>query len=233
MQPTRLETIKLAVVDDHTLFRQGLLKLIKLANRDSNYQILFDAGGAYDMKEKLDIRNPPDIILMDITMPDGDGFEAVHWLNQYCPGVKVLVVSMVFTEAAIIRMLKMGIKGYLSKEIEERDVYAAIDAIAKGGFYYTDYRSKNLLEIFQYEGQTVAGKPALLLNHQIAQQLNETERTFLKYVCTELTYQQISEKMNVSPKTVDDYRDKLFKKLGVKTRVTLALYAVKHELVEL
>ena len=208
-----METVKLAVVDDHTLFRQGLLKLINFGSKDndSHYHILFDAGGAEEMKIKIDKKNHPDIILMDIGMPDGDGFEGVHWLNQYCSKVKVLVVSMIHTEEAMIRMLRLGVKGYLTKEIEANDVYSAINAIHKGGYYYTDYITGHLLDMFQHEGQRVNGRPALTLIDSGATYLNETERSFLKWVCTDLTYMQIAEKMNVSFKTIDDYREKLFK----------------------
>jgi DNA-binding NarL/FixJ family response regulator len=233
METSQLDVIKLGIVDDHTLFREGLMKLINLANkeRNTNYKVLFDAAGANDMMKRLDKRNPPDIALMDIGMEDGDGFEAVLWLNEYCPKVKVLVVSMIFTEEAMIRMLRLGVKGYLTKHIESKDIYAAIDAISKGGYYYTDYITGHLLDIFQHEGQKVNGRPALLLNESAGIFLTEKERIFLKWVCSELTYMEISEKMNMSHKTADDYREKLFKKLGVKSRVTLALFAVKHGLV--
>ncbi|MGB8194830.1 MAG: response regulator transcription factor [Chitinophagaceae bacterium] len=232
MKPESNSTIKLAVVDDHTLFRQGLLKLIHMADRHSNYKVLFDAGGAEEMKGCIDKRELPDIILMDIEMPEGDGFEGVHWLKQYYPQVKVLVVSMIHTEEAMIRMLRLGVKGYLTKGIEAEDVYAAIDAISKGGYYYTDYITGHLLEIFQHEGQKFNGLS--LTTHDFpGGNLNETERTFLKWVCTELTYMQIADKMNLNFKTIDDYREKLFKKLHVKTRVMLALYAVKHGLVKI
>jgi len=234
MKSETLTTIKLAVVDDHNLFRQGLLKLIKMANRNNIYEVLFDAGGAYEMQEKINKKELPDIILMDIDMPDGgDGFEAVHWLGQYYPQIKILVVSMIHTEEAFIRMLRLGVKGYLTKAIEAEDIYSAIDAISKGGYYYTDFITGHLLDIFQYEGQAIDSKLLFSSQESPASLLNETERIFLKWVCSALTYQEIAGKMNVSFKTIDDYRERLFKKLKVKTRVTLALFAVKHGLVKL
>ncbi len=221
------QVIKLVLVDDHTLFRQGLLKLLT-QSASNNYEVIFDASGANEMMEKMEKKNPPDIILMDIGMDDGDGFEGVNWLRQYYPEVKVLVISMINTEDAMLRMLRMGVKGYLTKDIEASDLHNAIEAISKGGYYYTDYITGHLLDVFQHNGQGEQPK-----YDAPGSNLNETERVFLKWVCTDQTYKEIAEHMNLNFKTIDDYRERLFKKLHVKTRVTLALYAVKQGLVDI
>jgi two-component system, NarL family, invasion response regulator UvrY len=231
MKQEQTTKIKLAVVDDHTLFRQGLLKILQQPEKIKNgCTVLFDVPGSDAMKEKIERKNLPDIVLMDIDMDEGDGFEGVNWLKQYYPEVKVLVVSMINKEDAMLRMLRMGVRGYLTKDIEAEDIYEAVDVISKGGYYYTDYITGHLLEVHQHDGQPLN---TFLKPGSATAQLTETERTFLKWVCTDFTYAKIAEEMNLSFKTIDDYREKLFKKLQVKTRVTLALYAVKHGLVQL
>lgn len=216
-------TLNLALVDDHNLFRKGLIKLINLVETKTTYNILFEAENGHDLKEKM-IQPPfPDIILMDINMPDMDGFEAVEWLQRTHPSCKILVVSMLESEEAILRMLRLGVKGYLSKDIEVDDMHRALEAIASNGFYYSDLATEILNHNLNGTGKV----------NNNAIYLSENEREFLKLATTELTYQQIADKMNLSPKTIDGYREALFARLNVKTRVTLALYAVRHGIVQL
>ncbi|SRR5258706_227250 len=221
--------IKIAVVDDHNLFRKGLIKLINLGDTHSRYTILFEAENGFDLKEKLNKTLLPDIILMDIDMPDMDGYETVDWLHKYHPDISILVVSMFETEEAIIRMIRMGVKGYLSKDIEVEDMHLALEAIANKGFYYSDFVSgvmANNLQIHEFsENNSIGNEPW--------SNLSENEREFLKFACTELTYQQIADKMNLSPKTIDGYRETLFHRFKVKSRVSLAMYAVKNGLVKI
>ncbi|RYD78806.1 MAG: response regulator transcription factor [Sphingobacteriales bacterium] len=212
--------ITIALVDDHTLFRKGLSGLIEMV--DENIDILFEADNGVDLQKKLDPENLPDIILMDINMPVMDGFESVVWLNKNHPEIKVLIVSMVENEESIIKMLKLKVKGYLSKDVEPAELGAALNAIMSKGFYYTDFITGKLVHTLQSEHE----RESLVA-------LNEKERKFIQLACSELTYNDIAGEMFVSPKTIDGYRNNLFEKLAVKSRVGLALYAVKHGLVKL
>lgn len=220
----QLKKQKVAIVDDHNLFRKGLIKLINLGDKNNNYSILFEAENGNDLKEKLNKKNLPDIIIMDIEMPDMDGYEAVEWLRKYHPDINILVVSMFESEESILRMMRMGVKGYLSKDIEVEDMHLALEAIVNKGVYYTDRVSGVMANSLQNH---FAGGNA---SHNKSKELSENEREFLKLACSEMTYQQIADKMHLSPKTVDGYRDNLFKKFNVKSRVGLALYAVKNGL---
>lgn len=214
------QKIAIALVDDHRLFRKGLLGLIEMV--DDQVDVLFEADNGLDMQKKLQSDNLPDIILMDINMPEMDGFESVGWLNRNYPKIKVLVVSMVENEDSIIRMLKLKVKGYLSKDVEPAELGAALKAIMSKGFYYTDFITGKLVHTLQNEQE----KEMLVT-------LNEKEKKFIQLACSELTYNDIAAEMFVSPKTIDGYRNNLFEKLLVKSRVGLALYAVKHGLVKL
>jgi two-component system, NarL family, invasion response regulator UvrY len=223
--------IKLAIADDHKLVRKGLIELIHMKDED-NYLILFEAGNGKELISKLDKKALPDIVIMDINMPGMDGFETVAWLRQHHPDIKVLIVSMVEREDAIVRMLKMGVKGYLSKDIEPDDMHAALQAIYKKGFYYTDFITGKLIHSLQ-NGNKENGDGDNTFNQNAWDMLNEKEREFLKLACSEMTYDEIAKEMFLSVKTVDGYRDKVFDKLKVKNRVGLVIYAIKNGLVTL
>jgi two-component system invasion response regulator UvrY len=212
--------ISIALVDDHTLFRRGLAGLVQMV--DQNIRIIFEADNGIDLQRKIDPKQPPDIILMDINMPEMDGFESVKWLNRHHPSVKVLIVSMVENEESLIRMLKLKVKGYLSKDVEPEELKDALHSIMSKGFYYTDFITGKLVHTLQEEDE----KESL-------QTLSEREKRFLQLACSDLTYAEIGKEMFVSTRTVEGYRDQISIKLQIKSRVGLALYAVKHGLIKL
>ncbi|MBC7888661.1 MAG: response regulator transcription factor [Ferruginibacter sp.] len=217
--------MRLALVDDHTLFRKGLISLIELVCSDC--VILFEADNGLDLQQKLTKSNEPDILIMDINMPKMDGFAAVQWLNENFPLIKILVVSMVEKEESILLMLKLGVKGYLSKDVEPPVLGEALNAIMNKGFYYTDFITGKLVHALQNDKDPDKTKTDAIRS------MNDREKDFLKLACSELTYYEIAGKMFVSPKTVDGYRNALFEKFTVKSRVGLVLYALKHGLVQL
>ncbi len=222
--------MRLALVDDHTLFRKGLINLIELVCSDCI--VLFEADNGLDLQQKLTASNEPDILLMDINMPKMDGFATMDWLNENFPLVKVLVVSMIEKEESIVRMLKLGVKGYLSKDVEPQVLGEALNAIMNKGFYYTDFITGRLIHALN--GRDNSNEDAKDKKRTDAMKLmNDREKNFLQFVCSEFTYNDIAAKMFVSPKTVDGYRNSLFEKFNVKSRVGLALFAVKHGLVKL
>ena len=218
---------KLALVDDHNLFRKGLIKLIHLADTDNKYTILFEAENGVDMTHKLDITNMPDIILMDIDMPDMDGYESVEWLKRNHPGIRVLVISMFEKEEAILRMLGMGVKGILSKDIEVEDMHLALEAIGNKGTYFSENAMQVIMDTGRRDRETPGDDPHTL-PAPVGKPLTQVEHEFLALVCTKMTYNEIAEKMFLSPKTIDGYREAMFKRFKVTTRVTLAIYAIKH-----
>lgn len=216
--------VSIGLVDDHTLFRKGLISLIEVVG--SHYKILFEADNGLQLQQKISKDNCPDIIIMDVNMPGMDGFASVIWLNEHYPLVQILVVSMIEKEETIVRMLKLGVKGYLSKDVEPKELGEALEAVVRKGYYYTDFITGKLVHSLRNDG--FQEKPV-----DAAALMNDREKDFLQLACSELTYNQIAAKMFLSPKTIDGYRDALFEKLQVKSRVGLALYAVKHGLVQL
>ena len=217
------QIMRLALVDDHTLFRKGLINLIELVCSDC--EILFEADNGVDLQQKITKANEPDILLLDVNMPKMDGFATVQWLTENFPLVKILVVSMVEKEESIVRMLKLGVKGYLSKDVEPQVLGEALNAIMNKGFYYTDFITGKLVHALNSNNNPDKVKTDAM------RLMNEREKDFLQLACSELTYNEIAGKMFVSPKTVDGYRNALFEKFNVKSRVGLVLFAIKKELV--
>jgi len=211
---------KIVLTDDHSLLRNGLASLVK----DLGHTVLFEADNGKNFIGKLDTKQLPDIVLLDINMPEMDGYETAQWLKTNHPDVKVLALSMYDNETSIIRMLKCGARGYILKDSEPAELKAAIHALIDKGFYYSDLVSGKLMHAINKMEDDGGGLKSLV-------PLNDRETDFLKYSCTELTYKEIADKMFVSPRTIDGYRDALFEKLHVKTRVGLVMYAIKNGIV--
>ena len=211
--------ILVAVADDHSLLRNALARLIASFE---NYSVVFEADNGRDVKEKLTRHVIPDIMLLDVNMPESDGYETARWIYKNYPQVKVLALSMFSDEGTIIRMLRLGAKGYIMKNADPEELKLALDSVLKKDFYLSEYIS----------GKIISGLHKDIDMPEEPIVLNEKEKEFMKWVCTELTYKDIAAKMFVSPRTVDDYRNQLFEKLKVKTRIGLVLYAIRHGMME-
>jgi DNA-binding NarL/FixJ family response regulator len=216
------DTKYIAIVDDHTLFRKGLASLIAVF---PDYKVLFDASTGKDFIAQLNPKKLPDIVLMDISMPEMDGFATCEWLKQNHPSVKVLALSTMDAETAIIKMIKCGAKGYVLKDADLSELKLAFSELVRVGFYYNDIVSKKVMQSLT---QLVDDKSEL----SAFMNLNENELTFIKLACSEKTYQQIAKEMFKSEKTIDGYRADIFQKLNISSRVGLAMFAIKHGVVK-
>ena len=210
-----MNKIRIALVDDHVILRKSLRVLIDMLE---DFEIVLEAGNGDEFIQQLNKENMPEIVLMDISMPFKDGVETTWWLKQSHPTVKVLALTMIKNDFIIIRMLRNGARGYILKDCEPAELRAALHQVKEKGYYYNELIT-----------------PQLKSSSQKGEQLMFTEQeiNFLRWSCTEKNHKQIAEEMNLSPRTVDGYRDSLFKKLNVNTRVGIALYAIKHGLVQL
>lgn len=209
------------LVDDHVLLRNGLANLIRSFGE---YTVLFEAYNGADLISQLKSRSLPDIVLLDVNMPDMDGYETASWLKRNHPEIKILALSMYDTDNSIIRMLKNGVKGYILKDIEPAELKIALESVISKGFYYSEMVTGKLIHtINTFDGAQPKVNQLL--------RLNDRELEFLKLACTECTYKEIAERMYLSPRTIDGYRDALFEKLTVRTRVGLVLYAIRNGIV--
>lgn len=211
------KVIHIAIVDDHTLFRQGLRSLL------SEYReigVTFEASNGMEMKERMAGGALPDVILLDISMPVMDGYESAQWLKQHHPAVQILALSTFEDDKPIIKMLKSGAGGYLLKESRISDVVYAIKVIHDQGYFINELVSIKMLRSIQ--GNSGTGS--------LPVPLSDNETRFLQLCCSELTYKEIAGEMNLSPHTIDNYRQELFEKFAIRSRTGLVLFAIKNEL---
>ena len=207
----------IALADDHVLLRKGLASLVQ----NLGYTVLFEADNGQELIDKLQTSGEPELVLMDINMPVKDGYETARWIRENKPFIKVLALSMYDDEAAVIRMLKNGARGYILKDCEPAELRAALDAVSTKGFYYSEMVTGRL--VHSIAGQDDEGNNAAKLLS-----LTDRETMFLKLACTEMSYKEIAAQMHLSPRTIDGYRDALFEKLELKTRTGLVVYAIKN-----
>lgn len=208
--------IKIALVDDHILLRDALAAVV---NGFDGCKVCLLASNGRELMEKLEVGEKPDLILLDLNMPEIDGYETAEWLQAYHPSINVLALTMYNSELAMIRFLRYGVKGILNKDIHPGELRKAIMTTMESGFYYTNQTTSKLINLLHL-GEN---KTALVNNIT----LSDNEIRFLHLVSTEMTYKEIAQKMKMSPRTIDNYRDALFSKLGVKSRVGLVLYALR------
>lgn len=208
----------IAIVDDHTLLASSLEQLILSFG---NCNVLHISKNGKDFQTNLiNHINQPDIVLLDINMPVMDGFESAQWIQETQPHLKVLVLSMEDDEASIIKMIHKGAKGYLLKDSPPETLKLAIEEIMTNGFYHSDLVANTLAQAF-HKGASTSGL-----------RLKKNEIQFIKLAATERTYKEIAALMNLSPKTIDGYRQGVFRKFNLKNRVGLVLFAIKNGIVE-
>ena len=211
-----MDTIQIALVDDHRLFRSGIASLI---NNLPGYKVLFEAANGEELIRRISPKFKPDIILLDINMPVMNGTLTAKWLKNKYPGIGVIVLSMLDDAEKVLEMLRLGVKGYLLKDAEPCEVEQALEKVSQGEVYYPEFVARLLVDS---------------INHPVDKnRLQVREIEFLKLASTELTYKEIAEQMSVSVRTVDGYRDALFEKLKVKSRIGLVLFSVKNQLIKL
>ena len=217
LSPNKFQVI---LADDHILLRDALASLI---NSFDEFQI---AGVAGDGNEVIDlVKNgiKPGVVVLDLNMPNKDGYDTAFWLQKNLPSTKIVILTMYDSEIALIRLLQVGVRGFLKKDIHPQELRSALLAVANEGYYYSHNATGKLASLFVKNNN----------NHTSIERgiLSENEIQFLKYASTDMTYKEIAQLMNMSPRSIDGYRDVLFEKLDVKSRVGLAIYAVKNGIV--
>jgi two-component system invasion response regulator UvrY len=211
-----MQTNKLILADDHILLRDALANLI---NNFDEFNVIATAGNGEEVIKALENGCKANIILMDLNMPKMDGYETAKWVAQHYPKIKIVVLTMYDSEIALIRLLQAGVNGFLKKDIHPSELKNALLTIASGEYYYSNHTTNKIASLFRKQ----SGVEKAILN--------EKEIEFLKLASTDMTYKEVAQAMNMTPRNIDSYRDALFTKLDVKSRVGLAIYAVKNGII--
>jgi DNA-binding NarL/FixJ family response regulator len=211
----------IALIDDHTMFRKGLAILINLF---PGYKVIMDVGNGREFIDQLHPDHLPDIVLLDIHMPIMDGYATAAWLHANHPEIRLLALSTMDSDTTIIKMIHQGARGYILKDADPKELQVAFEEILAKGYYYNEVLTRKVIQSIHMVGQDAAN---------VLPRLTDRETEFLKHACSEKNYQQIASEMFVSERTVDGYRESLFKKFNVSNRVGLVIYAIKNQLVQL
>ncbi|CAH0289161.1 MULTISPECIES: response regulator transcription factor [unclassified Chryseobacterium] len=205
----------IVIVDDHILIAKALEGIIGNFNE---FEVIYVCENGKDLIQKFEEGNKiPDIILLDISMPIMNGFETAAWLSKNHPDIKIMALSMQGDDNSVIKMIKNGAKGYLLKNTHPKDLETALTRLNSDGFFYPEWASKIIFSTLNKDKES-----------EITVKISEREKEFLKYTVTELSYKEIADRMCCSPRTVESYRDQLCEKLDLKTRVGLAVFAIKN-----
>lgn len=212
--------IRVAILDDHKLFRQGMAYILQ----QLPYKVeVVEAATFAELLTALTAQLP-DILLLDLQMPDVDGMEATKRLLEQYPDLKIIVLSMHSTDHFISHMLKLGVRSYLPKDVDKKQLSEAIVTVMADGYYFTDSISKAMMRGLNATApvQPSFQSPAIVLT------LREAEVLLL--ICKGHSTQRIAELLCISNRTVEGHRQKLLEKTNTPNAVSLALYAVKHGL---
>jgi two-component system invasion response regulator UvrY len=213
-----MNKILIAIADDHAMVRTGLSALI---DSFGDFKVIIQADNGAHLLEQLESAPKlPDICILDISMPVMNGYDTAKELKRRRPQIKILALTMLDNELALMRMINSGANGYILKGDNSADLERALKEVHQHGAYHSDLISNNLFH-------SMAGKkiPGL--------QLSDKELKVLQFICSDHTYVEIGNLTGIPPRSVESYRDSLFEKLGVRSRVGLALFAVKLGLVQL
>jgi DNA-binding NarL/FixJ family response regulator len=213
--------IRVLVVDDHTILRVGLRMML---NAQPDIEVVGEASdGNQAVSEAL--RLVPDVILMDIAMPDCNGIEATRQVKRVQPETRVLVLTMHENEEYLFQTLRAGASGYMLKEAADTELITAIRAVSRGRFYLSP--SAQSIMVGDYLQRVRSGE-----EHDSYNALTEREREILKLVAEGYTNNQIAERLTISPKTVDTHRTHVMDKLNLHSRAELVKYAMRRGLLE-
>jgi DNA-binding NarL/FixJ family response regulator len=207
------------IVDDHTLFRNGLRILL---NTLEDYQVVAEAANGKQFLDLLE-DSVPDLVLLDINMPVMDGIEAATIAQKLYPGLKIITLSMYGEEDYYYKMVNAGVKGFVLKNSDIKEVKSALDVVYEGGSFFSSELLQNLVNSLKSSSKSKESHA----------ELSEREMEILILICQGLSNQEIGDKLFISKRTVDKHRANILEKSESKNTAQLVVYAIKNKLVEL
>lgn len=206
------------MADDHVIMRNALASVV---NDFDDCEVILQADNGKQLLDGLQKDHLPDLIILDVNMPEMDGYETARKLRQRFPHIYILILTTFDSDLVTIRLLRAGARGVLVKDCHPSEFRKAITSIMETGYYYSGTTAEKVANVIK------STEP-----HEPIVPLSEIEMRFLQLASTDITYKEIAKIMKISPRTVDGYRDALFPKLGVKSRIGLMVYAVKNGLLK-
>jgi DNA-binding NarL/FixJ family response regulator len=217
--------IHLAIADDEALFRKGMIALLQ---DEQDITVVLEASNGEDLLRKLRLAEPfPQVLLLDLNMPELNGIEASRIIREAYPDLKIVVLSTHFSSAFVLNMIEIGAAAYLPKNTDPEEVRQTILDVVSNGFSY----SQGVMEVIR-ENLLQKTRPKLQ-PQPFGSELTGREKEILQLICEEYTTAEIAEKLYISPRTVDGHRNNLMEKLGCKNVAGLVVYAIQNELVKL
>ena len=213
--------IKVAIADDHKIFRKGVILSLRPY---TNIKFVLEADNGEELLAGIEAAQP-DVILMDLRMPGKDGIETTKAVSKLYPNIYVIVLSMYEDERFVYHLMENGANGYLLKNAEPMEIRRAIMEVHEKGYYLNNFVNRILLKRSHARQKVVPS-----LNNEIT--LSEKEKDVLRYICMEFTAQEIAQKMEISPRTVEAIKDRLMERFGSKNTAGLVFFAVKNNLIE-
>lgn len=215
------KSIRIAIADDHKIFRDGLRTSLK--DRDF-IKILWEAEDGKDMTHKIRIKEP-DVLLMDIRMPEIDGIEAIKLIRHEYEKLKIIVLSMYDDQEIITKMMEMGANSYLTKTTDPDEIYKAILACMNDDYYFNDLVNSAVLLKLQHKKISKRFYPNTV-------KFTEKELRIIKLISEDKTTEEISKEVFLSPRTIEQIRQSMKQKVGVKTIAGLIMYAMRNKLLD-
>lgn len=216
-----MEIIKVAIADDHKIFRKGVILSLRPF---TNIKFVLEAENGEELLNGIAVAEP-DVVLMDLRMPLKDGIETTKVVSKQYPNIHVIVLSMYEDERFVSHMMENGANGYLLKNAEPQEIRRAIMDVYEKGYYLNNFVNRILLKKAHAKQKVVP-----TLSNEIT--LSDRERDVLKFICMEFTAQEIAQKMEISPRTVEAIKDRLMERFGSKNTAGLVFFAVKNNLVD-